>query len=309
LITPDLRSTRHVGVVLGLTIPALLAIALAGGCPMTDWYAPRMPPRAYRSAALGSVIADLERENVIPSGTTWESPDLKSLPVNMTSYLLPTARDAVHEVALRAGVIIGYPMGQEGQVTGPLHIRAASESPPGVEPHEAALPSIEDVHAIYTACLEERLKSGNEDVGGEYLVVQNTTIVFCKDPGSWSDVQSDDIRRASTGAGIPEELVFDLLEGESPKPVPGLPNSNPVTSAALSRIFSGKGWWPDFYRLYPGSAGIVRFSEPVFSADGSRALVYVAHSCGGLCGTGWLVLLRRDGTSWRIEVQKMLWIS
>ena len=127
MIKPDSRSTLRIVAVLGLTIPALVAIGLAGGCPLSDWYARRMPPRTYKSAALGNVVADLEREGVIPLGTTWESEDLKSRPVSMTA-ILPTDREAVHQIAERAGVIIGYPMGQEGQITGPLHVRSAAGS-------------------------------------------------------------------------------------------------------------------------------------------------------------------------------------
>jgi hypothetical protein len=133
VIRPDLRSTVRAVAVVSLSLPLLIAVALLGGCPFTDWYAPRMPPRSFTAAPLGDVIAEIERNGVIPVGTTWEADPLKSRKVTLTPLLFPTDREVVREIALSAGVIIGYPMGQEGQILGPLHVRAAAGAKPGVE--------------------------------------------------------------------------------------------------------------------------------------------------------------------------------
>jgi hypothetical protein len=83
-----------------------------------------------------------------------------------------------------------------------------------------------------------------------------------------------------------------------------------VSASQIDAIFSSDGWWEEFYRTFPGSRGFVAFTDPVFSADRTHALVYVSHSCGGLCGTGWLVyLLRATDGHWRIASRRMLWIS
>jgi hypothetical protein len=56
------------------------------------------------------------------------------------------------------------------------------------------------------------------------------------------------------------------------------------------------------------TAGITRFGVPAFSKDG-HALVYGSYVCGGLCGYGWLFLLKQAGESWQVIKTEMLWIS
>ena len=44
----------------------------------------------------------------------------------------------------------------------------------------------------------------------------------------------------------------------------------------------------------------IAFSRVAFSSDGATALVYVMEVCGGRCGSGGVVQLKRDETRWRI---------
>jgi len=41
----------------------------------------------------------------------------------------------------------------------------------------------------------------------------------------------------------------------------------------------------------------------------TEALVYVAHTCDGLCGTGHYVLLLKVEGKWKVERKVMAWIS
>lgn len=59
---------------------------------------------------------------------------------------------------------------------------------------------------------------------------------------------------------------------------------------------------------YP-ARGSVRFSRAAFTRDRARALVYVDYHCGGRCGTGELILLRRTGGRWAIEERQRVWVS
>lgn len=54
---------------------------------------------------------------------------------------------------------------------------------------------------------------------------------------------------------------------------------------------------------------LVGATRAVRSTDGTRALIYMEYSCGGLCGMGAVYELKRDGIRWTITVQNMLWIS
>jgi hypothetical protein len=53
---------------------------------------------------------------------------------------------------------------------------------------------------------------------------------------------------------------------------------------------------------------IVSVSAPVYSTN-DTAVIYATFDCGGLCGEGRLIRLRREGGQWRITESHMLWIS
>ena len=56
------------------------------------------------------------------------------------------------------------------------------------------------------------------------------------------------------------------------------------------------GGWPEYYRQYPESGGLIEFSAVGFNVDKTIAVVYMGHSCGDLCGSGTFhVLEKRDG--------------
>lgn len=71
----------------------------------------------------------------------------------------------------------------------------------------------------------------------------------------------------------------------------------------------GPGGWATFYKKYPKSSGFWSFSPVGYDALSAEALVYVGHHCGGLCGTGHLVLLAKENGSWVVKNRLMLWIS
>ena len=50
------------------------------------------------------------------------------------------------------------------------------------------------------------------------------------------------------------------------------------------------------------------FGSPAYSRDG-HALVLASYVCGNVCGYGWMFLLERRGTEWRVVTVDMLWIS
>jgi hypothetical protein len=103
-------------------------------------------------------------------------------------------------------------------------------------------------------------------------------------------------------------LVENLTTADLPD-IPGLERHTTSAAQVLSIFADGGGWWTEFYRRYPGARGFIRFSKLAFTPAHDQAVVYVSHSCGGLCGTGWLVWLRRSSTRWAIAAQSMLWIS
>ena len=78
------------------------------------------------------------------------------------------------------------------------------------------------------------------------------------------------------------------------------------------RVFKKKGvaaGWNEFYKKYPKSSGFWDFSPIGYNTQGTEALVYLGHRCGGLCGTGHLVLLAKENDHWVVRNRVMLWIS
>jgi hypothetical protein len=104
-----------------------------------------------------------------------------------------------------------------------------------------------------------------------------------------------------------EELLLANQEKHSLE-LPGIPGTKMVPAADIQRIFKA-GWWSDFYKKYPDTSGFAEVSRPVLSEDRQQALVYIAHHCDGVCGTGTILLLAREGSEWRVVKQEMLWIS
>lgn len=129
-------TSRKLAVIAGfifVTVLALLSLVVFPA-PSYDWRAPRSAPRDHRAVPLRVIIEDLERNRVIPAGTTWESSELKERRVTVGWFL---SRDrAVLEYIAKAGeVVIGFPMGHHGEVWGPISIgEARHQAPAGVFP-------------------------------------------------------------------------------------------------------------------------------------------------------------------------------
>jgi hypothetical protein len=72
---------------------------------------------------------------------------------------------------------------------------------------------------------------------------------------------------------------------------------------------SAYDFWGNFYEKFPNSSGIIAFSNVGFNQQQDQALVYVARSCGGLCGSGDFVLLKKINGKWEIANEEGIWVS
>jgi hypothetical protein len=82
---------------------------------------------------------------------------------------------------------------------------------------------------------------------------------------------------------------------------------------AIRANFVGHGiedGWALFRRQY-GTDGWVAFSEVLYTAEATDALVYYEGRCGGLCGEGGYIWLHRapDQSSWSIRKKIISWVS
>jgi len=63
---------------------------------------------------------------------------------------------------------------------------------------------------------------------------------------------------------------------------------------------------------YPSSIvkiGRVKISNPVFNSELTMACIYSEIFCGGECGGGTIIFLKKVNGQWKIEGQRQLWVS
>ena len=83
-----------------------------------------------------------------------------------------------------------------------------------------------------------------------------------------------------------------------------------VSQNAVESFFGERGsGWQGFHKAYPDAHGLLTFSRVGFNQSGDQALVYVAFSCGGLCGEGRYFVLKKSGSIWVINKIIPLWVS
>jgi hypothetical protein len=75
----------------------------------------------------------------------------------------------------------------------------------------------------------------------------------------------------------------------------------PVTFIATSGIH--------FNMQAVGPGGIIWVTPIGYSSDGNEAVLNVDHRCGGRCGGGTLVVLRRVGGVWAVVGKRGTWVS
>jgi len=79
----------------------------------------------------------------------------------------------------------------------------------------------------------------------------------------------------------------------------------------LDKMFnpSVKQGWINFYKKYPNSAGLFKFSKVHFSIDVTKAIFYYSHQQAGLKGRGELVVMEKVNNKWQMKYQFNLWHS
>jgi hypothetical protein len=91
-----------------------------------------------------------------------------------------------------------------------------------------------------------------------------------------------------------------------------------VPRADIDQLFRDPGddpafGWTRFYSRHPDSGGYMAFSAVGFDPSKTRALVYIAHHCGSLCGGGAHHLLQKVDGRWqpaRLKgVTQCIWMS
>jgi hypothetical protein len=67
--------------------------------------------------------------------------------------------------------------------------------------------------------------------------------------------------------------------------------------------------WDKFKAAFGGAHSLMRISLPVYSRDGTRAVVYTTGTCPYTCGAGFYHLLEKSFSGWRIANSEIAWKS
>ena len=177
-------------------------------------------------------------------------------------------------VALAGALLAGTPRGQD--------------SPPG-----SAIADPE-AYAVYASLLPQEWLV--RYARAKTLVVQKETVAhyYCQPEGGELDTDWRPVVDAFRAANARPQAI---RAGESL----GFPYIV-VPAAEIDAIFdySPSAWaWVDFNVRFPDSKGFIRVSAVGFDEDKKRAMVYMGHHCGGLCGGGVHHLLEKVDGQWR----------
>jgi len=148
------------------------------------------------------------------------------------------------------------------------------------------------------------------------VVVQSTTVLLPDRMSEWKT--SRDIQAANSI--IQDSTASELLSvGSTSRPI-SIPTARlptklsvfHVTEQDVRRIFEQASLtrsWEQFYREFPNSIGVLSFSNVGFNDLKDQAAFVLSVACGGLCGSGHLVVMKRSTTGWHSEESKSLWMS
>lgn len=158
-----------------------------------------------------------------------------------------------------------------------------------------APPPVADDSGVYAAVLEKAAFVGRDVT----VIGDSTTAIAAENP--------------SLQRELPEELRAGFMAAnQAPRSLAGVsfPPGFVVAPSLLGRRMDDqKAYWDAFLERYPRSNGWIHLSAIGYSSDLSRAVVYISHQCPGLCGSGDMLILRKDGVTWRVENFVPVWIS
>jgi hypothetical protein len=151
------------------------------------------------------------------------------------------------------------------------------------------------------------------------IVLVDSTVALCPLPPHGSPLtacsskpDADSLLNMEFDAMIPRKLREELLAANQSSirlQDPGVARVHLASRATVADLLAGLGWWRDFYRVFPGSGGVIEVSRAVLNQDGTRALIYVSHRCDGTCGSGTLHYFQHVDGEWRVLTVVALWMS
>jgi len=145
--------------------------------------------------------------------------------------------------------------------------------------------------------------------GRELLIVDHTNNEYV------AKLLADHPEHVTKGWPSLASAVTDFLRSKDDSrlvttPAAWPPGCRVVAKSEIDEVFKdGPMGWPEFAKRFPRATGYVQFSNVGYTTAGDEAFVYIVHSCGGLCGTGHYVWMKKFASGWQVADQVMAWIS
>ena len=171
-----------------------------------------------------------------------------------------------------------------------------------------------DEYAVYSAVLQARYSTSSKKEIKRYVIAVETKNAFI-------GYRHGFVRSGETQPTVESETSQDFdsknkdsfeLTDKFTLPVPYSLVSELTLRKIFDRAKDGKPdeeGWHRFYKNYPGAPGIISFTRVGFDAKKTQALLYVAHQSDFLGGSGRFFVLSKQGDTWKIEKEVILWLS
>jgi len=175
-------------------------------------------------------------------------------------------------------------------------------------------------YEVLSAWLRNKITAKARDNGLRQIVIYDTTDsdndhLLRDDSGQpvpW-EKEAESLRR---NASLLQQSTLDAYSRVNLQPAVLRRSLRPsmdyqiVSSAQLDPIFCyHRGFWPAYYKQFPGSQGLITFSRVGFSADGTQAFFYYSNRCEGLCGRGEYVIMNKHDGHWVIQQEIEMSVS
>lgn len=154
-----------------------------------------------------------------------------------------------------------------------------------------------EAYEVYAARLPDEWPWA--EARAKQLVIQQETTVFPKIgsdteclpggdefPESWKEVLADYKKQNERTRVLARGFVIE-------KPYYLIPKQE------LADLFKKDGpGWNGFYTRYPDSGGVMQLSVVGFNRERTKAMLYMGHSCGWLCGGGGYSFVQKKDGEW-----------
>jgi len=171
--------------------------------------------------------------------------------------------------------------------------------------------SATDSNEIYRLLIHEQL-TAKQEVKFIVLWAETTTYNMLVDDSQpeWKHPEAfhNMVKEAMPEAEV-QTVDNYLLRNTSPEQ---LRIWNPGVNYALvteSELPEDNHFWARYHEKFPQPSRLITFSNVGFNNQHDQALVYMTQACGGLCGGGGYVLLKKVNGKWEISKELGLFVS